>query len=75
MSTAETELEAKPAPLLLAELSGVARVEAAEEVLLVVFDNEVVLVDVVPGTVEAGGNGVLCTMSVVATVPFVPCAF
>lgn len=50
----ETELDVRPvpAPLPLTELSGVARVEAAEEVLLVVVDNDVVLVDAAPGTVE-----------------------
>lgn len=51
---AEAEFDAKPDPLPLTELSGVARVERAEEVLLVAVDNEVVLVDAVPGTVEDG---------------------
>jgi hypothetical protein len=51
---AETELDAKPVPLSLTELSGVARVEGAEEVLLVAVDNEVVLVGAIPGTVEDG---------------------
>jgi hypothetical protein len=52
VSTAE--LDVRPAPLPLTELSGVARVEAVEEVLLVLVDNQVVLVDAVPGTVGVG---------------------
>jgi hypothetical protein len=51
---AEAELEAKPVPLPLTELSGLARVEGMEEVRLVTVENEVVLVDAVPGTVEDG---------------------
>lgn len=54
VSIAEAELDAKPDPLSLTELSGVATMEGAEEVLLVAVDNEVVLVDAVPGTVEVG---------------------
>lgn len=51
---AEAELDAKPDPLSSTELSGVARVVGTGEVLLVTVDNEVVLVDAVPGTVEDG---------------------
>lgn len=56
MSIVEAELDVRPAPapLPLTELSGVVGMEAAEEVLLVVVNNEVVLVDAVPGTVEEG---------------------
>lgn len=50
VSTAE--LDVRPAPLPLTELSGE---EAAEEVLLLVLvDNQVVLVDAVLGTVGVG---------------------
>lgn len=51
---AEAELDAKPDPLSSTELSEVARVVGTGEVLLVTVDNEVVLVDAVPGTVEDG---------------------